>query len=383
MDIATGEFVIFVDSDDYIESDLCEKCIKLFSDDIDIVAYRFRRFFDDHIEVAKESGTFKVYSNKEICEKYIERKIISHMVCDKMFRRSLFKDKRFIKGRLAEDLAICYKLIGEARNVVIYDKVFYNYYTRSNSIMGMGSKKLTLDAYQGEIETRDYILENYPTHKSLMSIDDYMEYMGRIDEKIIAIARTENKALDDSIKIKALRQYAKLYSKEDIFIEMVNVCRKKPSKDALLKFIDGPTRFEFLTSIALVQNFNKVGVYPNYVVDDEGIPIRHASGGKADIVCTDAIYEGLVEVTLMIGRQQTNDEILPIARHLTEELQERPNVVAIFVAPIVFEDASRCAGYIKYKDNIDIKTYGINEFIDVLNNYDTLDSLVHSEIKIA
>ena len=162
MDIATGEFVIFVDSDDYIESDLCEKCIKLFSDDIDIVAYRFRRFFDDHIEVAKESGTFKVYSNKEICEKYIERKIISHMVCDKMFRRSLFKDKRFIKGRLAEDLAICYKLIGEARNVVIYDKVFYNYYTRSNSIMGMGSKKLTLDAYQGEIETRDYILENYP-----------------------------------------------------------------------------------------------------------------------------------------------------------------------------------------------------------------------------
>lgn len=162
LDIATGEFVIFVDSDDYIESDLCEKCIKLFSDDIDIVAYRFRRFFDDHIEVAKESGTFKVYSNKEICEKYIERKIISHMVCDKMFRRSLFKDKRFIKGRLAEDLAICYKLIGEARNVVIYDKVFYNYYTRSNSIMGMGSKKLTLDAYQGEIETRDYILENYP-----------------------------------------------------------------------------------------------------------------------------------------------------------------------------------------------------------------------------
>lgn len=162
LDIATGDFIVFVDSDDYIELDLCEKCMDLFDEEIDIVAYKYRRFYDDHIENIGESDTYKVYSNKEICELYIERKKITHMVCDKMFRRALFKDKRFIKGRLAEDLAICYNLVGEARNVIIYNKIFYNYYTRSDSIMGVGSEKLTIDAYRGESESRDYMTKKYP-----------------------------------------------------------------------------------------------------------------------------------------------------------------------------------------------------------------------------
>ena len=251
---------------------------------------------------------------------------------------------------------------------------------RSTGIISLRGNGRFIDLNSLENDKIDYILSKYPTHIPAMTMDDYIEYIGNIDEKIVSITRKNNKELDDSIKIKALRQYAKVYSKEDIFMEMVNVCRKKLSKDPLLKFIDRPTRFEFLTSIALIQNFNKINVYPNYIVDDEGIPIRHASGGKADIICIDAVYEGLIEVTLMIGRQQTTDEILPIARHLTEELKNRANVVSIFIAPVVFEDAIRCAGYIQYTEKINIKTYGINEFIDVLNNYDTLDKLVSTEI---
>lgn len=360
----------------------------------------YRRILNDNVPLVLLLNVLKVLKEIYPDGHGVHRQELSFLICwpghDAVEVAKYIRDfrKKYTFSSYTDEIIYerCLKLMGASLNDSKYYKMnkvtgeAVDDYIRKMRITGVISLRGNgrfVDLNSLENEKINYILENYPTHKSLMSIDDYMEYMGRIDEKIIAIARTENKALDDSIKIKALRQYAKLYSKEDIFIEMVNVCRKKPSKDALLKFIDGPTRFEFLTSIALVQNFNKVGVYPNYVVDDEGIPIRHASGGKADIVCTDAIYEGLVEVTLMIGRQQTNDEILPIARHLTEELQERPNVVAIFVAPIVFEDASRCAGYIKYKDNIDIKTYGINEFIDVLNNYDTLDSLVHSEIKIA
>ena len=151
----------------------------------------------------------------------------------------------------------------------------------------------------------------------------------------------------------------------------------------MLKFIEGPTRFEFLTSIALVQNFENIVVYPNYIVDDEGLPIRHASGGKADIVCLDKVYEGLVEVTLMLGRQQTNNEILPIARHLADELKERENVVSLFIAPIVFDDAVRMAKWLKFEEQLDIKTYGINEFIDVLNNYSNFDEMVAAEFGVA
>ena len=88
----------------------------------------------------------------------------------------------------------------------------------------------------------------------------------------------------------------------------------------MLKLLPGPVRLEFLTSIAMVQNFENLDVTPNYTIDDEGLPTNTASGGKADIVCFDKEYQSLVEVTLMCGRQdQVNNEIVPIRRHLLEE----------------------------------------------------------------
>ena len=164
LDIATGDFVIFVDSDDFIEPDLCEKCIGLFDDDVDIIAYKYRRVYDNHIEKIEVDEGISKYSQPDVEKIYIERKIITHMVSDKMFRRSLFDNVRFIKNRLAEDLAICYKLIGNARSVMLYNKVFYNYYIRNNSIMGSNSYKLCIDAYAGEYESYHYIMENYPQY---------------------------------------------------------------------------------------------------------------------------------------------------------------------------------------------------------------------------
>ena len=254
---------------------------------------------------------------------------------------------------------------------------------RSTGVISLRGNGRFIDLNSLEDVKIDYILSNYPAYKVIKSLREYMDYMGSIDEKIITLPMSEDKKRDDSIKIQALRKYANSYSKEEVFDELVNVCKKKPSSDLMLKFIEGPTRFEFLTSIALVQNFENIVVYPNYIVDDEGLPIRHASGGKADIVCLDKVYEGLVEVTLMLGRQQTNNEILPIARHLADELKERENVVSLFIAPIVFDDAVRMAKWLKFEEQLDIKTYGINEFIDVLNNYSNFDEMVAAEFGVA
>ena len=156
--------MIFVDSDDFIEHDLCERCINLFDEDVDIIAYKFRRVYDDHIEKIEADESVSKYVQPDIGRIYIERNIITHMVSDKMFRRSLFDNVRFIKNRLAEDLAICYKLIGKAHSVVLYNKVFYNYYTRNNSIMGSNSYKLCTDAYSGEYESYQYFKDKYPQY---------------------------------------------------------------------------------------------------------------------------------------------------------------------------------------------------------------------------
>ncbi len=166
LDIATGEFIIFVDSDDYIELNLCKKCMESISDEIDIVAYGFERFCDGNDAKRKATvGNIRRIPNNELFKYYIDRHHLTHMVCDKMFRKYLFKSIRFIKGRLAEDMAICYQLIGMSKEVIVIDEVLYNYYTRSDSIMGTGSLKLCIDAYKGECEAYDYGNLHFPQFK--------------------------------------------------------------------------------------------------------------------------------------------------------------------------------------------------------------------------
>lgn len=165
LDIASGDFVIFVDSDDYIEKDLCKTLVSNIQDNCDIYAYRFRRFYNDTTgDPFIGNGSVSYFYGDEIFDMYIKRELFTHMVCDKMFRLSLFKDVRFTKGRLAEDLALCYQLFGKAKGAAFIDKTFYNYYIRENSIMGLGTVKLCLDTYKGECEAYEYGSKRFPQY---------------------------------------------------------------------------------------------------------------------------------------------------------------------------------------------------------------------------
>ena len=187
--------------------------------------------------------------------------------------------------------------------------------------------------------------------------------MGDVDSQVISIEKTLEVDISD-IRKQTLYKYAKEYPEDTILLELRKVCNKQESSDAVLKFISAPTRLEFLTSIALVQQFKGLDVNPNYSVDDEGLPVFTAGGGIADIVCYDSDYDSLFEVTLMCGRQeQVNNEIIPIRRHLLDYKEKQPDTFSVFVAPIVHEDTKEIALWYKKRDNLDILVYDIEKFI--------------------
>lgn len=68
--IAQGEFLLFVDSDDCIEKDLCESCMNVMDADVDIVAFNYRRVYDTYSENKKECGVFEKFSNLEGFKRY-------------------------------------------------------------------------------------------------------------------------------------------------------------------------------------------------------------------------------------------------------------------------------------------------------------------------
>ena len=134
------------------------------------------------------------------------------------------------------------------------------------------------------------------------------------------------------------------------------------SKHDILKFINEPLRLEFLTALTLQKKFSNILVKPNYSYDDEGMPTSFAPGNSADIVCVDNEGNVLFEVTLMRGRQQVANEMIPIERHLKEIRVNDSNAFSVFLAPNIHPDAIQYAAFAKFQSGINIVTLDIPTF---------------------
>lgn len=250
---------------------------------------------------------------------------------------------------------------------------------RITGIISLRGNGRFLDFNQFEADKINYILENYSTYTRYTSKEDYFRYMGSIDAHILAATTIQEENIND-VRTRTLTEWATNYDKEEIFNELLIVCSKRgESRNPVLRIIDKPTRFEFLTSIALKQNFEGLTVCPNYHVDDEGLPTFTASGGLADIECFDTDCNPLVEVTLITARTQATMEMPAITRHLQEAVTKYPDkiVFSILIAPAIHADTKYMAGYSKYQYNVDILTFTTEEFIQNISSQMTIQNLIN------
>ncbi len=248
---------------------------------------------------------------------------------------------------------------------------------RITGIVSLRGNGRFLDFNSFELDKINYIIENYSAYDTYTEKYNYFKYMGEIDSNILTVNEVEKAAIDD-VKIKTLNQWANDYSKEDIIKELHIVCKKTESKNDILKIIDKPTRLEFLTSIALKQNFEDLEVYPNYHVDDEGLPTFTASGGMADIECFDTNCNSLVEVTLMRSKNQATNEVPAITRHLQEAISKYPDkiVFTMLVAPSIHADTVYMTEFSKSHYHVDILPLTIIEFIDQIVSKESIGEML-------
>lgn len=248
---------------------------------------------------------------------------------------------------------------------------------RMSGLLSLRGNGRFLDINKFESEAAEYVIKNYSLYSKYLDIDSYISYMGYVDSKILDIPESGTEEVD-IIKQKKLKECASTMSREDVFLELRNVGARKESKDAVLKYIPAPTRLEFLTSIALLQNFNTLTVKPNYPVDDEGYPTSTASGGMSDIECFDSDYDSYFEVTLMCGRaDQVNNEVIPIGRHLLEAITtRRAESFAVLVAPTIHSDTVEACDWQKFKYKIDIIPYDIESFITNISSRNRASELL-------
>ena len=128
---AEGDYILLLDSDDYIDPSLLEKTYEMaMKNDSDIVCFDMIYVYDDHeavnkVSMDKENDSYK--DNPGLI-------FIDHSANNKIYRREFLKDKTFIKGLWYEDLATIPTWIAKANNVSYVNEPLYYYVQRSGSI---------------------------------------------------------------------------------------------------------------------------------------------------------------------------------------------------------------------------------------------------------
>lgn len=132
MERAKGEFIIFLDSDDYVDENMYHEMImKLKEEQADIVVCDIKLTYDDP-------------ARDTVCPCRVPvRETIFHQVVDipmmpaswnKIVRRELYEGLTFPVGKNNEDIAVTPILLARARKITTVDKPFYSYYQRTGSI---------------------------------------------------------------------------------------------------------------------------------------------------------------------------------------------------------------------------------------------------------
>ena len=134
IDAAAGEYLLFVDGDDYVSGQFLSTLLPYTEKGFDVVGFDFR--IDDHGMIAKQPDEILPYGKTVSLPDLPGMILSSPCVWNKMWRRALFAENgiRFPEGIWYEDLATVPKLYAAAEKMTAIRKPLYYYVVREGSV---------------------------------------------------------------------------------------------------------------------------------------------------------------------------------------------------------------------------------------------------------
>lgn len=150
LDIAKGDLIGFVDSDDIIDCDMYEDLIKyLDENNLNIACCDAYLKRGNRTKVRLIYDCNKLFSGTEaVCANLIGK--LDNAVWNKVYRKSIFDKFRFREGIVYEDVRIMHLLLYAAKNVGYISKPYYYYFKRKNSTIALSfNSKSRYDCFVG------------------------------------------------------------------------------------------------------------------------------------------------------------------------------------------------------------------------------------------
>lgn len=144
IEIATGDYITFLDSDDYLHSEFISRMVfAKEKSNVDIVQCEIKSVLNDkeHTEKDIDLHKWRILSGREAVLSY-KYKVSA---CAKLYNSKLFESIRFPEGKIFEDEATYYKLAYICKNVCLISEALYFYVQSNNSTMRNKQQKLCMD----------------------------------------------------------------------------------------------------------------------------------------------------------------------------------------------------------------------------------------------
>lgn len=162
MPLAKGNYIIFIDSDDYIETDMLEYMYqRLVEAKADMATCGLYEVYADRIEQQEEGRDF-VCSGEEAFRCILQGHTIRGEIWNKLIRRSCIEDLRFPKGKLYEDIYFTVDMMQRIQTVAVGTKPKYYYLHREDSITGQAYRPQLYDIIEGYTKNYQEVQKHFP-----------------------------------------------------------------------------------------------------------------------------------------------------------------------------------------------------------------------------
>lgn len=178
LDVATGKYVSFIDSDDFIHPNFIEilydacltNLVELSTCGMVMVNEKEKQ------ELFTLDSVHK-WSSEEAIGRLLIWDKLDGSVCDKLFKRDLFENLRFVPGRISEDLPVTINILCKVSHIVHVGEPLYFYFQRTTSITNQSFSIKKMSILESASEVKEMAIKHFPKLKGEANFYYYTHLM--------------------------------------------------------------------------------------------------------------------------------------------------------------------------------------------------------------
>ena len=225
---ATGDYLLFVDSDDTIEKTMVEtlkRACEVNKAEIAVCDITYLYDGDVYKKSKYANGDTEIISGKDFDLIYFlnpDMVVENVAVWNKLFRMDLVKDVNFIPGIAHADEAYTFKIVNKAEKIAYVHESLYNYRQNPQSIMGRDFSIKSFDIFRAFLERMSFYVDNGEYEMLWFAMKRHMHWLYLYKEKAKVAGITDKKVFSKNIT--PIKEY---YKRNKMFLPLTSKDKKQ------------------------------------------------------------------------------------------------------------------------------------------------------------